>query len=366
MIATTIPSVTFLERLLSPPNSTFSNNLLLIGTSEKGLTPDLSFSPAYVHNRKSAKAYFGSGRLVEAYNEAYSAGARNIYLLRINKDGETFIPSGELLNRLEIVYSLIQSLPFHIIVPLDVFLEDEINDTSLALQFASFLHNKESKSIGIIGARSQSADGLLSNSIMNNKIKATSGSEMIDISYYLSVVPQLFAFTLNNERYIANASASYAGMLSSLGSEVSSTNKPLLGVDRIETEFPKEKINDLVEIGYVIFRESQRRGIVPIQGNTMAHPSSPFSSVSCVRVLHEAVSRIQSYVDMYIGEEFGKSSEVITEAANKELLGMVKDGKIKSFSVSPKTEGLHDLHLHIEIVPIGEILSIGTDVQFEI
>jgi hypothetical protein len=239
MILPRVFNTVFLSPITKPTETTYIKNLVLIGTSEKGTYME----PIFMGTPKEAISNYGSGRLVDAYKEAYDSGSRFIYLLRINQDGES-LSKDQTYERLATAYDLLSHFEAHIIVPLDVSLDDPASVGNFATQLVDFLKNKQyQKAIGVIGIK-QKADeiswdqfisDLLKDPVMTTGFEEIVDGDIVDYGQNMAVVmsESIFNINLSNE-YAANGAAAYGGLISSLDSNISPTNKPLLGVGSVK------------------------------------------------------------------------------------------------------------------------------------
>lgn len=214
----------------------YGETICIIGKSSAGplLEPQLLLSKSKV------KQIFGDGRLVDAYAEAYDAGCRQIYLIRIS--GETDI---EIWEEQEKAYEILEGMAVHIVVPVNSFVNDSLN-------FAQQLSNHCYKSgyvfgdrIGIIGTRPIQSEqdvflnttNLLNNQYMKNGFQ---NERLMDTGYAISVVVSepIFNYGTDNE-YSANGAAAYAGFLSTLLPGESPTGKKIPNVKKLRYNFPQ-------------------------------------------------------------------------------------------------------------------------------
>ncbi len=437
-------SVSFGAPLIVQPPPTFSKTLVILGMAPGGPPNTRETTPIGVDSAATAYGMFGIGSLTRACEQAFLAGAKSVYLVRLNRDGEELTndadPSvresnlGTIYERLQSAYAVINDLPVHIVVPVDVYLDDTVD---FASQLAVSMYNKrDSTAIGIIGVKpidkDESVEQYITRLALNGKIDngfyIVDGSELVDIGYKLSVVASTIDF-IDSNHYIntVNGASAYAGLVASLDSHVSPTNKRIapvysicedysdgvvtetISIDETPTllkrvpfrdpapividttlnsvltegtdytidyargliascggtisvsiEYKYSDTHTLASHGYVVFRNNIRRGCVPVQAVTAAHPQSQLHSLHTVRVVHEIVARINAVSDRLIGEPMNKIA-LVESTAETALRHMQSVNAIRSYDCSATSnEPGHTLHLNLAIVPVGEVDSVHT------
>jgi hypothetical protein len=203
-------------------------------------------------SKDHAKQLFGEGRLVESYNEAYAIGATQIFLLRI--EGVDF-PT-----ELDKAYSLIEDLYMHIIVPVNVYMDDPSYDYSLQLAKHCFKANSLfGNRIGIIGVNPLTpADivaGITQEDVFNHVNTLLSNTRMQkgffnenqeDIGNLISVVVSEPVFRIDAYKdYTVNGATVYAGLLSAIPSGYSPTNYAIYSAQSLRYDYPLYNVEDL-------------------------------------------------------------------------------------------------------------------------
>jgi len=414
----------FLNPIIPPPPIVFSENIVIIGCSDSGPILD----PMYIRNHKEATDTFGNGRLVDAYNEARLSGGQHIYLIRL---GET-LSEQETYDQLHQAYRILSTFPAHILIPLDAYIDSTLD---FAGQLCDFLYDElQAKCVGIIGAkpREQSYDDfvtdLIKNDRMSNGFKGTSDGEVVDKGTVLSVVATEAKYNYGKENeYVATATATYGGMLASLQSHISPTNKttlvggvnddPHTGIrsetisnltttwyqlervpeeivsvldsnaeevdkDNYEIDYLEGRIRGTGSLGetnisykysdlnslalkrYVVFRYNRRRGYVPLRAATAALPGSPWQYIAYSRITAEILARLQYIAQDFIGEDSRYIEQGVVPIIYSELDKLVRLEQIQDYKIDIEHEDHENISFQLDIVPIGQIKSLRTKARF--
>jgi hypothetical protein len=121
--------------------------------------------------------------------------------------------------------------------------------------------------------------------------KRANGKDMLDrnnmpypIGRCISVVfSQYVVTTTDSYSYISNGAAGYAGMVSNLSLDQSSTNQPI-NVPTPMFELTNYQLGKLTQKGFVTFKQSYTLGTVVTDGVTMAPVDSPFRRYSATKI----------------------------------------------------------------------------------
>jgi hypothetical protein len=191
------------------------------------------------------------------------------------------------------------------------------------------------------------------------------GQTPIDIGRFLSVYtyPQTF-FNPADETgfgYIANGSAYYAGLVSSLIPQSAPTNKVASGAGSL-VKLPKIKLDSLSKYHYVGLRQKNRVFRIS-DAPTAAQAGSDFVRLSTVRVVDRVIDIIREVAEPYIGEPNNAQARLSLETnLRQRLLQEQKNNLVSRFEISvtatakQRIEG--DADVELVIVPPFEMKKI--------
>lgn len=144
--------------------------------------------------------------------------------------------------------------------------------------------------------------------------------------------------------YISNGAAGYAGMVSNLPLDQSSTNQPF-NVDEIAFNLTQYQHNKFNSAGIVTLKRSYTQGIVVLDGTTMAPSDSVFRRLSASRIVGAVEELIRAVAEPYIGKQNNDANRNSLHTAIKaqldELIGtlleeyqfqLVSDTRIDRFN----------------------------------
>lgn len=257
--------------IIQPPKSVYGRNIALIGLASSGPF----YNPTYIPTLKEAQNQFGSGPLVQAFEETYTIGADAIYLVRLKK-----LDPFNLLK----AFDVLMDLEMHIIVLIGIYFEDEFpiddlgkpidssiidatptclhNHKRYASMFVDFCAQKQQLGgdcIGIMAVRPfdktwdekkliTPPDIYESNFEFSARLRADITNKVTtffndpvarkgfgEVGYFLSVVfaEAMFFDSSTGKERPTDCAAIYAGLLSTIKPGYSPVNKNLKGVSRL-------------------------------------------------------------------------------------------------------------------------------------
>jgi hypothetical protein len=364
-----------------------------------------------------------------AYWEAVGAGAENIELVNIAASGT--ITNSERYAALDVTYGLLLNSRVDIVSPVSATIDASGMPTNknFAYQLANFCYKSTinfDSCIGTIGVNPSftSASGIPSladivawesslssfSSIPeydgvtdssgdgipdNYAFWATTDGEMptgsppasnglvikdqkgnpVDIGQYISVVS--IEGQVANEAgrdlyptipaYNINAAQAYAGLISSIPSNVGTTNRVIGGVSPLRS-VSLSQANSLTGARFVTaFPKS--RGYSVVKGVTGAYNisqyfRSDFVNLTTVRIVHDVVTLIREASDPFIGLASNAQNRAALENAIDEVLGQVQSrGALRrydfSITATPAQQVLGQLSVDVTLVPAFEIFDIA-------
>lgn len=170
----------------------------------------------------------------------------------------------------------------------------------------------------------------------------------------------------NTSRNVDGA-ASYAGLITSLAPQSSTTNKQMGGVVQLKL-LSASQANDLVGMRHVTMY-SRSTGLTIASGVTGAHNvskyiRSDYVRLSTVRIVHATVDLIRAVANKYIGEPNNAPQMNALDAEIDQLLISMKgSGALNAYSFSisstPDQRVLGELDINLTLVPAFEITTIN-------
>lgn len=196
----------------------------------------------------------------------------------------------------------------------------------------------------------------------------------IDIGAYISVVASWGKMRNGSASrlyptvgyYNACGDGAYAGLMSILSPEISTTNQKIRGMEPLR-ELSARQVNDLCGSRFVCFW-TQPPGYVVASGMTGAHNisqyyRSDFVRLTTVRITHEAINVVRLAANQFIGRPNNAVNRSALEAAIDEALGkMQKRGALEGFKFSlkstPTMRVLGQLIVDLTLIPAFELIDI--------
>lgn len=182
---------------------------------------------------------------------------------------------------------------------------------------------------------------------------------------YLQLIATPYSsFSFGNAGYIDTIEAAYCGLVQTLNSESSTTNKSIPGIVNFEATLSTSQCSALSVKNYVTMRK--RKGVYVVSdGLTTAGSDSDYTRLTTIRITNELVESVREVGDPYIGEPNTTASRNALQAQIKELLAQMQSaGKITSY-LDPElvcsTQDIIDGNLKILIAffPVFELRRIN-------
>lgn len=172
------------------------------------------------------------------------------------------------------------------------------------------------------------------------------------------------AFGFEATGYTDTVEAAYCGLVQSLNSESSTTNKAIPGIRAFDATLSSSQCSALSLKNYVTLRK--RKGVyVVCDGITTAGADSDYTRLTTIRITNEVVESVRDVGDPYIGEPNTTASRNALQAQIKEMLAQMQAaGKISGF-IDPElvcsTQDIIDGNLKILIAffPVFELRRIN-------
>lgn len=166
--------------------------------------------------------------------------------------------------------------------------------------------------------------------------------------------------------FLSNGAAGYAGMVSQLPLDQSSTNQPF-NLQDIAFNLTQYQHNRMNTRGIVTLKRSFTRGIVVLDGTTMAPSDSVFRRLSASRIVGAIEELIRAVAEPFIGKENNDANRNSLHTAIKgrldELVGtLIEDYQFQLIS-DTRADRFNYITIDYEIVPIYEIRQVRNRIK---
>lgn len=166
--------------------------------------------------------------------------------------------------------------------------------------------------------------------------------------------------------YISNGAAGYAGMVSALPIERSSTNQPF-DIDDMVFELSNYQLGRLNMKGIVCAKNSTNNGIVIVDGITQAPKTSAFRRLSTSKTINTVDKVLRNAIEPYIGLVDSLSTRNSLNTAIKSTLETLKNVIINDYKFKIYTDesggNLGVIRVDYVIVPLNEIREVRNRVE---
>ena len=199
--------------------------------------------------------------------------------------------------------------------------------------------------------------------------KKTNGRDMLDgsnLPYPIGknvsmVLGQYSVNTLDGYSYTSTGAAGYAGMVSILPLDQSSTNQPI-NIPNPMYELTNYQLGKLTKKGYVTFKLSYTKGYVVTDGVTVAPVSSPHRRLSVTRITNAMEEVIRTATEPFIGKQNHLTNRNSMQTAIKSGLDNLKGKLIEAYEFKLSTDSastkLGIINIEYRVVPIYEIREV--------
>lgn len=220
--------------------------------------------------------------------------------------------------------------------------------------------------------QARNSDGALAVDSRNGKVDAGAfisvfTAPLRSIGTQTAGVALTYGASVSNTSRNTDGAAAYAGLITSLAPQSSTTNKQMGGVVQLKL-LSASQANDLVGMRHVTMY-SRSTGLTIASGVTGAHNvtkyiRSDYVRLSTVRIVHATVDLIRSVANKYIGEPNNAPQMNALDAEIDQLLISMKglgalNGYSFSISSTPDQRVLGELDINLTLVPAFEITSIN-------
>ena len=193
-------------------------------------------------------------------------------------------------------------------------------------------------------------------------------SQRYPIGKNLNIVFTQYSSVMSNDgySYLCNGAAGYAGMVSTLPLEQSSTMQPI-DIDDINFYLSPNQLNQLTKAGIVTLRKSFTKGITVTDGTTMAPAESVFRRLASSRIVGACEDLIRAASEPFIGKQNHAANRNALNTAIKSNLNKIVGTLIETFEFkmvdTSATAKLSYISIDYTIVPIYEIREIRNNIR---
>lgn len=179
------------------------------------------------------------------------------------------------------------------------------------------------------------------------------------------IVGQYPVTTDDNYTFISNMAAGYAGMISTLPLDQSSTCQPI-DIENPMYELTNYQLGALTQSGFVTVKKSYSKGWVITDGITMAPVGSEYKRLSASRITDGVEEIIRRVSEPFIGKQNNLTNQNSLRAAIKSELDKIKDKLIAGYDfkliTDKQIERLGRIDIDFKILPIYEIKEIRASI----
>lgn len=168
--------------------------------------------------------------------------------------------------------------------------------------------------------------------------------------------------------YVSNCASSYAGMISTLPLDQSSTNQPI-SISNIAPVLTQSQLVSLTAKGIVTFKQSFTKGIVVTDGITMAPSDSVFRRLSVSRIMGAVEDSIRQAAEPYIGKQNHAANRnalyTAIQSRFDKLVGTLIESYDFTMSVDPSKMQFGNININYQIVPVYEIRNVSNTIKIK-
>lgn len=193
-------------------------------------------------------------------------------------------------------------------------------------------------------------------------------SQRYPIGKNLNLVFTQYSSVMSNDGYgyLCNGAAGYAGMVSTLPLDQSSTMQPI-DINDINFYLSQNQLNQLTKAGIVTLRKSFTKGITVTDGTTMAPAESVFRRLASSRIVGACEDLIRAASEPFIGKQNHAANRNALNTAIKSNLNKIVGTLIETFEFkmvdTSTTAKLSYISIDYTIVPIYEIREIRNNIR---
>ena len=251
------------------------------------------------------------------------------------------------------MYTSLKTTPTHGIIGTKVLLDTSL--TSIANRVKELAELRLESTL--VGKKSNGTDMLDRNNMpypIGRKVSVTSG--------------QYIVTTDDGHSYVSNMAAGYAGMVSTLPLDQSSTCQ-VIKVPTPMYELTNYQLGILTQAGFVTVKKSYSKGWVITDGITMAPSDSPYKRLSASRIADGIEDVIRTVCEPFIGKVNNLANQNSLRSAIKSELDKLKGKIIEDYEfrliADKTTNSMGILDIDYAIIPVYEIKQIRNHITIK-
>ena len=173
--------------------------------------------------------------------------------------------------------------------------------------------------------------------------------------------------TGNGYNYVSNGAAGYAGMISTLAADRSSTNQPI-ALNGVAFELSNYQLSQLTGKGFVTCKKTTQ-GLVITDGVTMAPVESAYRRLSTAKVINVVDKELRRVIEPFIGLQDNLATINSLNTAITSTLNKLKEKLIKYYDfkiiTDPASSRLGIIKIQYTIIPTNEIKEVRNYVSVQ-
>lgn len=171
--------------------------------------------------------------------------------------------------------------------------------------------------------------------------------------------------TGNGYNYTSNGASGYAGMVSTLAADRTSTNQPI-GINGLMFELSNYQLSRLTSKGIVTCKRTTR-GLVITDGVTQAPVDSAYRRLSTTKIINIIDRTLRATIEPFIGLQDNLATKNSLYTAIKSVLNKLKDSLIANYDfrivTDPAASRLGIVKIEYKIIPVNEIREVRNTVS---
>ena len=171
--------------------------------------------------------------------------------------------------------------------------------------------------------------------------------------------------TGNGYNYVSNGAAGYAGMVSTLAADRSSTNQPI-NIPNLAFELSNYQLSRLTGKGIVTCKRTTK-GLVITDGITMAPVDEAYRRLSTTKVINVVDRSLREVIEPFIGLQDNLATINSLNTAITSVLNKLKENLISyyEFRIVPDqaSSRLGTIRIQYVIIPTNEIKKVENTVS---
>jgi hypothetical protein len=251
------------------------------------------------------------------------------------------------------MYTSLKTAPTHGIIGTKILLDTTLSSISNRVKELAELRLEST----LVGKKSNGTDMLDRNNMpypIGRKVSVTCG--------------QYIVHTDDDYSFVSNMAAGYAGMVSTLPLDQSSTCQ-VINIPTPMYELTNYQLGLLTQSGFVTVKKSYSKGWVITDGITMASADSPYKRLSASRIADGIEEVIRTVCEPFIGKVNNLANQNSLRSAIKSELDKLKGKIIEDYEfrlLTDKTKNsMGILDIDYAIVPVYEIKQIRNHITIK-